>query len=226
MDLIISGLISGVIKTIISHPFDTMKTWKQNCSIKTPKLTIPNLYRGIKYPFFQNSIVVCTTLSSNEYFKRKIDSVLVSNFISGFITTIFTCPLDVFKITEQQHIKRKFKSSDIIKMYKNLPISLTKKVTGNMIFFVTYEEAKKHKLPYFICGALSGCASWSVTYPIDTIKTRIQSGLYNSINDAIKEKQFYKGFNVCIARAILVNGFGLYVYETILNKFNKIDKLT
>ena len=219
MDLIVSGLMSGVVKTIISHPFDTVKTWKQNCSLNTPKFTIPNLYRGIKYPFFQNSIVVCTTLSTNEYFKRKTDNIIMSSFLSGVITTIITCPLDTLKIAEQQHLKRVFNFTEMMKMYKNLPISLVRKVTGNVIFFTTYNETKKNNLPYFVSGSLAGCASWSVTYPVDTIKTRMQTGLYNSIGDAIKERKLYRGFGICITRAILVNGCGLFVYETMLGKF-------
>jgi hypothetical protein len=37
MDLIVSELISAAIKTIISQPLDTIKTWKQNSSLYTPK---------------------------------------------------------------------------------------------------------------------------------------------------------------------------------------------
>ena len=53
----ISGLVSGSIATIISHPLDTLKTIHQNNStgknlnLKLLKFTNLNrLYYGIKYP--------------------------------------------------------------------------------------------------------------------------------------------------------------------------------
>lgn len=216
MDLILSGFVSSIIQTTISHPFDTFKTWKQNTTLKQPTLNFKNLYKGIRYPFLQNSVVICTTLSTNDYIKRKTGNIYLSSFVSGVITTVISCPLETFKIAEQQHIEKTITRKTFFNTYKNLPISLLRKVPGNVIFFSVYEKLKKQNLPFFICGSLSGCCSWTFTYPIDTIKTRMQSGTYKSIKDAIKEKQFYKGFGTCINRAILVNGFGLLIYEKTL----------
>jgi len=208
------------MQTIISHPFDTLKTWRQNTTLKTPNFTIKNLYKGIKYPFMQNCFVTTTSLSTNFYFKKKTGNIYISSFLSGIITTVISCPLDTFKIAEQQQITQKITFSKLIEAYKNLPISLARKVPGNVIFFSTYEKMKQNNLPFFVCGSIAGCSSWSFTYPIDTVKTRMQSGSYSSIYDAIKEGKFYRGFSVCLCRAILVNGFGLFVYENmlILNK--------
>ena len=42
---IISGIISGGFASIVSHPFDTLKTWNQT-AINKQKITINNLYKG------------------------------------------------------------------------------------------------------------------------------------------------------------------------------------
>lgn len=218
--VIISSLISSIFQTIISHPFDTLKTWRQNTALKTPNFTIKNLYKGIKYPFIQNNFVITTSLSTNFYFNKKTNNIYISSFLSGIITTIISCPFDTFKIAEQQQITQKITFNKLIGAYKNLPISLTRKVPGNVIFFSMYNKMKQNNLPFFICGSIAGCSSWAITYPIDTIKTRMQSGSYNSIYDAIKEGKIYRGLSVCLCRALLVNGLGLFIYENILI-FNK-----
>lgn len=222
--IIVSSFISSIIQTLISHPFDTLKTWKQNATLVTPNLTIRNLYKGLKYPIVQNSFVKCTSLSTNFYFKKKTGNIYISSFLSGIITTIISCPLDTFKIAEQQHIKKSVTFSAIKGAYKNLPISLSRKVPGNVIFFSVYEKMKKNNLPYFVCGSIAGCMSWSFTYPIDTIKTRMQSGTYSSITDAIKERKLYRGFSICLCRAILVNGFGLMIYEKMSHTLKQTDR--
>lgn len=73
--------------------------------------------------------------------------------MSGVVTTIITCLFDTLKIAEQQHLKRLYNFTEILKTYKNLPISLMRKVTGNVIFFSTYYKTKKNNLPYFFVEA-------------------------------------------------------------------------
>jgi hypothetical protein len=46
-----AGLISGIFQTVVGHPLDTLKVWKQNNSRISPSFF--NLYKGIKYPFIQ-----------------------------------------------------------------------------------------------------------------------------------------------------------------------------
>jgi hypothetical protein len=208
-----SCLLSETIKLIIGHPFDTIKTWKQNYLLNTPKMTISNLYRGIKYPFFQNTINLYTSVYTNKYFLTKTRNIPISNTLSGIITTILTCPFDAYKIAEQQHIKKLYKFNEIIKLYKNLPISLTRNILGNVIFFTCYDKIKKYNFSYYINGTIAGCTSWLVIYPIDTIKTRIQSGTYSSIKNAINDKYLYRGFSMCIVRVIVINNCTLYLYE-------------
>ena len=46
----------------------------------------------------------------------------------------------------------------------------------------------------FIKGSIAGFIGATISHPIDTIKTRIQTNIAKSIKDAILMKNFYKGF--------------------------------
>ena len=50
-----------------------------------------------------------------------------------------------------------------------------------------------------ISGGLAGITSWTITYPIDTIKTRIQN---ISFSKAIKQYNLFKGLSVSLLRAL------------------------
>ena len=62
--------------------------------------------------------------------------------------------------------------------------------------------------PYgvFISGGIAGSTSWLLTYQIDTIKSRIQSG--DNFKVAYNKGNFNKGLIFCLSRAFLVNSFG------------------
>ena len=72
----------------------------------------------------------------------------------------------------------------------------------------------------FISGGISGISSWIVGYPIDTIKTRLQSGLYsNEITlKALKGNysKSYTGLMPAIYRAALLHSSIFLMYEHVL----------
>lgn len=76
----------------------------------------------------------------------------------------------------------------------------------------------------FFVGGIAGAASWIFSYPIDYVKTLIQSQSINKKDyksaiecAAIKfneegYKTFYKGLGVTILRSFPVNGCGFLIY--------------
>ena len=64
-------------------------------------------------------------------------------------------------------------------------------------------------------GGFVGIASWALTYPIDTIKTR--SITYDkTIKQCMSMGKYWGGYRVCIIRAFLVNSAGFGAYELSL----------
>ena len=76
----------------------------------------------------------------------------------------------------------------------------------------------------FFAGGISGCLSWLLTYPLDYIKTIIQSDdpssrKYHSATRAALMKYeeegirtFFKGLGITMLRAFPVNGIGFVTF--------------
>lgn len=63
-------------------------------------------------------------------------------------------------------------------------------------------------------GGAAGLAYWALTYPWDTIKTRIQSGI-NLQPTQHALTSIYRGFHMAAMRGVLVNGISFGLYEQV-----------
>lgn len=82
------------------------------------------------------------------------------------------------------------------------------------------------------CGALAGLSYWSISYPLDLIKTRVQHdsldepeykgvrGIVRAWREIKQEglRRHLPGFNICMLRAIPVYGLNFYVYEKVIQQ--------
>jgi hypothetical protein len=218
MESIYAGLMSGIVQTIIGYPLDTLKTWKQNSiQLKRPPLNTVNLYKGIAYPLIQNPLLVSTSFFSNHYLKEKTDNIYFSSSFTGIISGIISTPIEKYKIMNQQKIEYKLSLLNFVKSYKNLHIMLMREIPSNFIYFSSIDAIKNNNIPIFIGGGIAGVLSWTLTYPLDTINSRLQSNSCLTIKEAYLKKNLWLGINHCIKRAFIVNSCGIYVYEKILN---------
>ena len=64
-------------------------------------------------------------------------------------------------------------------------------------------------------GGIAGICSWLFTYPMDVIKTRIQSGETNTIYQSYIKGNLFRGLSVCLLRSFIVNSIGFFIYEQI-----------
>jgi solute carrier family 25 (mitochondrial carnitine/acylcarnitine transporter), member 20/29 len=94
-----------------------------------------------------------------------------------------------------------------------------------------------------LCGGLAGVATWASVFPLDVIKTRVQTqpiyasdfetspllqrgylrrvGAWEVARDAFREhgtRVFFRGFTVCCLRAFIVNAVQWMVYEGVMHK--------
>ena len=81
-------------------------------------------------------------------------------------------------------------------------------------------------------GALSGVTLWTLTFPIDVVKTRIQTdveGRYKSALHCIRStyvnegglRAFYRGFTPCLLRSMPVNAITFVAFEQAMRVLNK-----
>ena len=209
MNDFIYASISSCLSTIIVHPLDTLKVWKQT----NAKYNVRMLYKGCAYPIV-NSVFINGILFSNFYDNKyitSIDNKFISGGVNGFLTSFIINPLDIYKIRLQNNMSIKN-----INPIRGLNLTIARETIGCSIYFGSYEFLKKKEVPIIISGGFAGLSSWIVTYPIDSIKTRVQSGNFN-IASAINKGNLWNGILYCSIRAVISNSILLYSYEYLKN---------
>jgi solute carrier family 25 carnitine/acylcarnitine transporter 20/29 len=112
-------------------------------------------------------------------------------------------------------------------------------VLANAVYFYSYEyvmrlfaggESSYHApiSAAFLAGGIAGSNSWLLTYPIDYIKTVMQSQelgqlRYRSIRHCATEhyrregyRAFFKGLGVTMLRSFPVNGMAFFSFEYVM----------
>jgi solute carrier family 25 carnitine/acylcarnitine transporter 20/29 len=212
-----AGLISGIFQTVVGHPLDTLKVWKQNNSRISPSFF--NLYKGIKYPFIQNPLLCSSGFYTNDLLLKHTNNIYLSSGVAGFINSIILAPLDYYKIRKQQQL-----STKLLHSYKNYSIVAAREIPANFIYFSTYDSLRERNYSIELAGGLAGVSSWGLTYPFDTLKTRMQTHVHLSLIHALKQGKLFHGFSYCIARAFIVNSIGFSVFESSKEYLNNIKK--
>ena len=187
------GICGGITGTIISHPFDTIKTRVQSNIALTisDAVKMKRLYAGITPPLIgimlEKSIVFGFYNKAKQYHLNDF----WSGIIGGFMCTLIVTPIDRLKINFQN--KQPVTSSTVKTIYKGFIPTIFRETPGFGIYFTTYNylsntyNTDRQSTKTFLFGALSGLNAWIFIYPSDLIKTRIQSSNSNiSIVDTIK----------------------------------------
>ena len=206
---LLAGIASGVCQTLIGYPLDSMKTWRQNDKLASrPEMTIGNLYKGISFPLMQSPFTIATGFTVNETVKKRTNNAYLSAFASGIACSVFICPFDYYKIQYQQHYK-----PNILHSFNKLHIVSMREIPANTIYFSSYYNLRKNDVPVGFSGALSGISSWFLTYPFDTIKSRMQLDHKLSLRSAINQGNLFRGVHITCMRAGIVNYIGFEIYE-------------
>lgn len=125
-------------------------------------------------------------------------------------------------------------------MYKGLFVTAMRELPSIGCYFTVYKLMRENmdgRLPGWpvvstlIAGGLAGCASWSVVYPLDVIKTNIQvsqrfaKGQLTAPPGILETAQrlygqggpgaFFRGIAPTLLRAFPVNGITFLVYERL-----------
>ena len=211
-DYFVAGCISGIVQTIIGYPLDTLKILKQNNKI-LDKIGIRRLYSGISMPLIQTPLICGISFYIDEIINQNINNHWISGCISGIISSIILCPCEYYKINLQQNKKKIINIKTICGSYRNISYVICREGPAMGIYFGTYYELKKNEFPLYISGGIAGCTSWFFTYPLDTIKSRIQGNICKTFTQSIKMGNLFKGLHYCLLRAFIVNAVGFTTYE-------------
>lgn len=215
-----AGLCAGVTQTAVGHPFDTMKVLLQNKQ-QFKHLRVSELYRGWRYPMCMSVLFNATVFPMYERTYVYTQNHFLSGFLSGVVVSPIAYSFDVGKIKEQT--RQKIKLADFYKT-KGLFSTTIRESIAMSLYFGTYNYCKEtHDLDPLIAGGFAGLSNWSLTYPIDVIRNR-QIAQNISIKQAYNQGNLWRGYSLCIARAVIVNAAQFKVYEIVKQYINnKVD---
>lgn len=121
--------------------------------------------------------------------------------------------------------------------------TLIREIPGGFAYFGCYEMAIQvflgqsqsqdkrdlHPIQIMGAGSCGGIAYWTLTFPIDVVKSKIQvgqgssSGIFTMLRQIIHHKGIhgmYRGLGITLARSIPSNAIIFLVYESILEYLN------
>lgn len=230
-----NSFIAGVAQTIIGHPFDTVKTYKQ-VYFKKPTIDITKeliskngisyLYRGFLPPLLGGCIQNGLMFSSESSLRELCNG---NNFYSGFLTGCFTS----FVISPSELIKTKLqidKSLSVLSVIKKsnlsrgIGLTMLRDSFGFSIYFGTYYNLQNKNNNPLLNGGITGVLSWIYSYPIDVIKTKYQISSNSTLKEIIKQnniKTLTSGLNIMLIRSFIVNASIFYIFDTLTNLINK-----
>lgn len=141
-------------------------------------------------------------------------------------------------------VRQLFREGGIRSVYKGSLMTLARDGPGSAAYFATYEIVKRRLTPknsdgtsqklslpaVMTAGAAAGVAMWIPVFPVDTIKSRLQSAEGNlGIMGTVREvygrgglKAFFPGFGPAMARAVPANAATFLGVELAHSAMNKI----
>eukprot|EP00924_Labyrinthula_sp_SR-Ha-C_P013036 maker-scaffold_12-snap-gene-7.55-mRNA-1 protein AED:0.29 eAED:0.29 QI:31/1/1/1/0/0/3/79/311 len=176
---------------------------------------------------------------------------LVSGGFGGFCVAFVLTPVELIKCNLQNttsgaavkfkgpihYIVENTKANGILSFWKGNVSCIMREVPGNVAWYGVYELLKTRVVQKYgkyeqlddvplrytmICGSFAGMSYWALPYPVDTIKSRIQTATqadvtFGSIAREIYAKEgirgFYHGCGVTCARAAFSHALLFYTYE-------------
>jgi solute carrier family 25 (mitochondrial carnitine/acylcarnitine transporter), member 20/29 len=208
-----NGFLIGAAQTTVGHPLDTYKVWMQNHEHQKHKITIRNLFRGFLPPFMTNGLLnsVLFGVYSNILKSEITDSHWKAGAISGSMGALVMCPIDVMKIRNQVQATGIMRAS----LMRGMPLSFAIEVPATAIYFGSYNMLKENEVSPLLSGGLAGLLAWLFIYPIDVVKTRIQSDNTITYREAIYRWKYWNGLSACLLKAFISNAVAFYLYERL-----------
>lgn len=209
MNEIIPGFAGGIAQTVVGHPLDTIKVLIQN-KYPLKNLKIRDVYRGWRYPMVMSTLFNSVVFPINQEINKYTDNHYISGFISGMIVSPIAYTFDVGKIKQQTN--QKIQLSDFYKT-RGLFSTTLRESLGISLYFGPYHYCKnEYNMDSFFAGGIAGLTNWTLTYPIDVIRSR-QIAQNISFKEAFHQKNLLGGYSICLMRAAIVNASTFKVYD-------------
>ena len=206
----ISAIFASIAQVFVGHPFDTAKTLIQNKK-SFLNLSFKEYYRGYRFPLISATLVNGILFPVYERTLPYTNSGFLSGLLGGSLISPIIYLFDTGKIRRQT--QQPLSYSNFIYGKGKLSV-FSRETTAFSIYFGVYTLLKERDVNMFLAGSLSGLANWTVTYPIDVVKSR-QISQNVSIPQAIRMGNLWKGYSICAIRSVFVNAAVFGTYESV-----------
>lgn len=243
MDAFIAGFAYGCTSVLVGQPLDTIKTQAQMSPGKSTmqlgqqmfqKEGILGLYRGSAPMIAGGALIRSAQFGVNDASLaaiRKVTGgpvhlsqrtfgvfdyqVIVAGFCGGIARGLVEGPFEFMKVRRQ--VDSKWKLTDI---YKGSGATIAR---NSFLFssFVVYMDISKLivELPPFALGSICANMAWLTIWPMDVVKSQIQSGAHEGksivslLKDVIRTGAMFRGLVPGLLRSTIANGSAMVVYK-------------
>lgn len=161
-------------------------------------------------------------------------SEILDNFSRGIISSAVsktcTAPIELWRIQRQNPFIPNSTIKDVIKkegmrfLWKGNYVNLVKGTPQYTLNYMLFKELNKSMESKLISGAVSGCISMSIIYPLETTRTflslQTNKNKYNGIYDVFKKtpiKRLYRGLGTSIIGFGSFSGWLFYFQDIVKN---------
>lgn len=193
---------------------------------------------------------------AHEPFKASWSHVLLAGSWAGLLQCVTVTPMELVKCQMQVRgaadggtggplacARRLVRAGGPLALYRGLPVTILRDTPSFGSYFLVYEglkavldddraDAPPSTLPTLVAGGVAGMAAWLVTYPVDVIKSIIQTTPIDTPRGhqdrsirhvALTHMRkygvsfFFRGLDTALIRAFPVNAVTFFVYEWALH---------
>lgn len=206
---IYSSALSAGIAELATLPICTLKTKyqnnNQNLNIRYLALQmykqegIPSFYRGclpavVSQSLSTSSKFVLYRHINNSYIENKF----LAGLVSGVCATLFTHPVDTFKIHWQMNDPFLYRATrDPKLLYRGYSKTLFKYSLGSMLYLPIYDTVMDRTKNPALSSFVSAITSTIILQPVDYLKIRHIYG-----QDLYKQSNFSKGLSLNLLRVV------------------------
>lgn len=208
------GFISGFASSIFISPVDHIKIQQQTSTTSTPS------YKNVMKRIWTSNSTVC-------------------NSSSGIVQSIKSGIQNLYRGLSVTALRQSISLSVYFPTYHAIKEAINKR-TNNSTGIINDKYNQQHLWSSVLAGGLAGCISWTIIYPIDVIKSRIQASpttldttntsirciASNIISSAANSsrsnnnfirtiKAFTNGWSITMFRAFPVNATIFCAYEIV-----------
>ncbi len=141
----VNGAIGGILGSLISHPIDVYKNYRQrldsNYLNHLKRNTIATMYKGYSQTIIKNIVLYSSLYPIYDFYKSKFDNPWISSPLTTLTITLYLQPLDYIKVNMMAGNQILIKNS-----YKGTTLHLARSIPHFMITMSLTEFIYSKKL--------------------------------------------------------------------------------